>query len=159
MKKYILPIALLLVVAQSGCAPKSELEALKRNLGDFQYAGLTPSITATIQKKTLIKAESEYGSPRLLLSGVAKQEGDFPLSNYHVQIAVGVFVRDQKVGTGYLSVEMVNGNGAFSEEVMLFDAKDIILPKGSMVSVRVEAFNWSPKEDKISKLKLNDEGA
>lgn len=159
MKNYTLPIALLLILAQSGCAPKSEVEALKQNLGDFQYAGLTPSISATVQKKTLIKAESEYGSPRLLISGVAKQEGEFPISNYNVQIAVGIFIRDQKVGTGYLDVEMQNGNGAFSEEVMLYEARDVILPKGSMVSVKVQGFSWSPKEDRISKLKLNDEGA
>ena len=111
-------------------------------------------------RKEVIKEKDEYSSPNLVLTGVVRQNGDFPLKKYGVQARFKVTFDKHVIGTAYSEgdVVMQDGTAVFSAKVSLYTAskeeREKINPDGSPLVVSLEKFSWYPLRDDLAKATL-----
>lgn len=139
-----------------GCSRDSEL---RNNLGDFQFIGQNPTMTVQVLKRDFIKASGDYDSPKLRLTGVIRQEGDFPVKVYSAQVIFEVLLGNKVINTGYTQDLIVKErNAAFSVEISLYGLektqKAKIESESSLLQVKMKDFNWWPQRNGLSSVKF-----
>jgi hypothetical protein len=135
----------LALLGLAGC-PNDEVRELKKTLGPFQYAGLDPQLSFTVQKHEFEAPKQPYAPPTLNYSITVKQNNSaFPLTKYgfnaKVEITDGT---DNAVDEFFLIEQLENGVGAFSKIQDLYGARKRVPLQINSLKVRVTKYEWYP---------------
>ena len=103
---------------------KVEIENLKANLRDWQYMGIDPMISVTVNDIEFKQSES-YNGPKIKFKTNIKQTNpNFPLKKYYARIDLAIYdPTNNKVTSINILAEMENGVSATADEHELYGKK------------------------------------
>lgn len=129
----------------AGCTDseaRRQIAALRAELVEHRFEGARPKIEIVILNKELVPSSGEYGQPKLRLTGVVRQVGDFPLAEYKIQATFSAKISAKKTATMRIHADIKDKTGAFTEDESIYDLKDNDLPSADAVVVTLTDFIW-----------------
>lgn len=146
MKKCIIILSALLL---SACE-SSEIESIKRNLGDYQYVGVDPKLSFTIPLSEFQFSGAENNNPRLNYRINIKQNNDsFPIATYLVGATVEVIDSQGTKRTNFdVRGEIENGVLSVSGVDALYGLEVKDQSELRSLKLRIDSYTWSPKYER-----------
>lgn len=135
------------VLMTTACAPKSDVERIENNLGDYRFIGLAPNVKVRVLKQEVVKPDSEYSRAKLKVTGIIQQEGDFPVKRYWATVFLSVKMGEKEIGTGRIGATVESNTAAFTEDIYLSELSAGVEPRADALKLELSDFGWSPRVD------------
>lgn len=150
MQTALKAISVLVAAAALSACPFDGVSELKKNLGPYQYLGVDPQLSFSIQKAEFREPAEKYSVPTLNYTVNIKQNNAaFPLASYRVIVSAAVVDGNgSKLEHFSIQGKLENGVLAVSNIESLYGAvRKLEASRLPSLKMHIETYNWFPSAE------------
>lgn len=132
----------------TGCADskaRKEIADLRSEIRDHRFEYSNPKLEVSILKSEVLPATGEYDDPKVRVTGVVRQNGEYPIDTYSVQVELKAKFTDGSSTTVRADIPIKEKSGAFTTDATIYGGR-----KNGAIGVKaielVDAGWWRPRD-------------